>query len=50
MKTVLGLGWQFVTRLRGGLEVRVYRRGRKFYATSEFSLEWRKVRRILNPA
>lgn len=72
LKTVLGLGWQFVTRLRknryldgrplqtryrhphwqtggrlrGDIEVKVYRRGKKFYATSDPSLEWRGVKKL----
>lgn len=72
LKTVIRLGWHFVTRLRknryldgkklktryshpnwhtigklkGGIEVKVFRRGRKFYATSDTSLEWKTVKKL----
>jgi SRSO17 transposase len=72
LKTLIRLGWHFVTRLRknryldgkklktryrhpnwhiigklkGGIEVKVFRRGSKFYATSHTTLEWKTVKKL----
>lgn len=72
LKTVIRLGWHFVTRLRknryldgkklktryrhpnwhtigklkGGIEVKVFRRASKFYTTSDTSLEWKAVKKL----
>jgi putative transposase len=36
--------WSSLGRLRGGTAVAVYRRGSKFYATSDLELEWSEVK------
>jgi putative transposase len=38
--------WSSLGRLRGGTAVAVYRRGRKFYATSDLELEWSAVKAL----
>jgi hypothetical protein len=72
LKTVIALGWQFVSRLRknryldgkklktrhrhpnwqtigklkGAIEVKVFRRGDKFYASSDLNLDWKAVKKL----
>jgi putative transposase len=38
--------WSSLGRLRGGTAVAVYRRGSKFYATSDLELEWQGVKAL----
>lgn len=38
--------WSSLGRLRGGTAVAVYRRGSKFYATSDLELEWSEVKAL----
>jgi putative transposase len=38
--------WSSLGRLRGGTAVAVYRRGTKFYATSDLELEWHMVKAL----
>jgi putative transposase len=38
--------WSSLGRLRGGTAVAVYRRGDKFYATSDLDLEWQQVKAL----
>ena len=38
--------WSSLGRLRGGTAVAVYRRGNKFYATSDLELEWQGVKAL----
>jgi putative transposase len=38
--------WSSLGRLRGGTAVAVYRRGSKFYATSDLELEWLEVKAL----
>jgi hypothetical protein len=72
LKTMIRLGWHFVTRLRknryldgkklktryghpnwhttgklkGAIQAKVFRRGAKFYATSDTSLEWQATKKL----
>ena len=38
--------WDTIGTLKGQLTVKVFRRGRKFYATSDLSLGWKAVRKL----
>jgi hypothetical protein len=38
--------WHAVGKLKGGVEVKVFRRGSKFYAASDAALEWKAAKRL----
>jgi hypothetical protein len=38
--------WDTIGKLKGGIEVKVFRRGNKFYASSDLKLEWKTTKKL----